>query len=73
MLQPMINVPTRREVVQPSDKVRFGDFETTIAALLAAMPADHAGAGRDERHRLGDRPKGPVKRNPGTGEVVPDE
>ena len=62
-----------REVVQPSDKVRFGDFETTIAALLEAVPADHAGVGRDERHPLGDRPKGPVKRNPGTGEVVPDE
>ena len=63
----------RRDVVQPSDRVRFGDFETTIAALLEAAPDDRAGAARDERHRLGDRPKGPVKRNPGTGEVVPDE
>lgn len=62
-----------REVVQPSERVRFGDVETTIAALLEAVPADHADGAKDRPRTLDDRPAGPVKRNPGTGEVMRDD
>ena len=62
-----------REVVRPSERVRFGDFETTIAKLLAAVPAARGAAAKDQRRSSEDRPVGPVKRNPGTGEVMRDD
>lgn len=62
-----------REVVRPSERVRFGDFETTIAKLLAAAPAARGEAAKDQRPSSKDRPVGPVKRNPGTGEVMRDD
>ena len=66
-------VRIRAEAVQSADQVRFGDFETTVAELLrqagAASDASATG-GREgnQDHRLA----GPVKRNPGTGEVMRD-
>ena len=62
-----------REVVRSSERVRFGDFETTIAKLLAAVPAARGNAAKDQRRSSEDRPVGPVKRNPGTGEVMRDD
>lgn len=62
-----------REVVRSSERVRFGDFETTIAKLLAAAPAARGAAAKDQRPSSEDRPAGPVKRNPGTGEVMRDD
>ena len=62
------------EVVQAADRVRFGDYETTVAELLrrAGVPIDTPGTG-DEGQRAPDhRLAGPVKRNPGTGEVMRD-
>ena len=62
-----------REVVRPSERVRFGDFETTIAKLLALAPAARGDAANNQRRSSQDRPVGPVKRNPGTGEVMRDD
>lgn len=62
-----------REVVRPSERVRFGDFETTIAKLLAAVPAARGDAAKEQRRSPEDRPVGRVKRNPGTGEVMRDD
>ena len=62
-----------REVVRPSERVRFGDFETTIAKLLAAAPAARGAAAKDQRPSSEDRSAGRVKRNPGTGEVMRDD
>ena len=62
-----------REVVRSSERVRFGDFETTIAKLLAAAPAARGDAAKDRRRSPEDHPVGRVKRNPGTGEVMRDD
>ena len=54
--------------------MRFGDYETTVAEWLrgAGVLGDTSVAGgkgeRAQDHRLA----GPVKRNPGTGEVMRD-
>ena len=63
----------RTETVQPKDRVQFADCETTIAELLRhAAPRHPAGTSHAaEQREAGDRLAGPVKRNPGTGEVMP--
>ena len=64
----------RAEPVQPKDRVQFADFETTVAELLRRAPPRHpsgVGAHAAEQRDAGDRVAGPVKRNPGTGEVMP--
>ena len=64
----------RTEPVQAKDRVKFADFETTVADLLRrAAPRHPAGVGAHaaEQRDLGDRLAGPVRRNPGTGEVMP--
>ena len=63
----------RTEAVETTDRVQFADFETTVAELLRlAGRGGVAGVGRSaEKRPAGDRLAGPVKRNPGTGEVMP--
>ena len=68
-------VRIRAEAVQSADKVRFGDYETTVAELLRRAGASNnaSGAGGGEGNHAPDhRLAGPVKRNPGTGEVMRD-
>ena len=68
-------VRLRAEAVQSADKVCFGDYETTVAELLrhAGALGNAPGTGGNEGKRLKDhRLAGPVKRNPGTGEVMRD-
>ena len=70
-------VRIRAEAVQSADKVRFGDYETTVAELLrragASNNASGTGTGGGEgNHAQDHRLAGPVKRNPGTGEVMRD-
>ena len=63
------------EVVQSADRVRFGDFEMTVAELLrrAGASSNTPGTGGGEgRHAQDYRLAGSVKRNPGTGEVMRD-
>ena len=62
------------EVVQPADKVRFGDYETTVAELLrnAGVLSNTSGIGEEGKRAQDLRLAGPVKRNPGTGEVMRD-
>ncbi len=61
------------EVVQASDKVRFGDYETTVAELLRHAGAiNTSGTGGEGQRAQDHRLAGPVKRNPGTGEVMRD-
>ena len=60
-----------RETVQPTDRVQFADFETTVAELLRLASGHPSGTGGSAaRHTAGDRLAGPVQRNPGTGEVM---
>ena len=66
-------VRIRAEAVQSADRVRFGDFETTVAELLRRAGADGDATGTGGREGSQDhRFAGPVKRNPGTGEVMRD-
>ena len=63
----------RTEPVQPRDRVQFADCETTVAELLRRAAPRHpsgVGAHAAEQRDMGDRVAGPVKRNPGTGEVM---
>ena len=61
------------EAVQSTDKVRFGDYETTVGELLRRVASGNTpGAGRGRKDGQDHRLAGPVKRNPGTGEVMRD-
>ena len=61
------------EAVQSTDKVRFGDYETTVAELLRRVASSSTpGTGRQGEYAKDHRLAGPVKRNPGTGEVMRD-
>lgn len=62
------------EVVQAADKVRFGDYETTVAELLrrAGVSSSTSGTGGEGQRAQDHRLAGPVKRNPGTGELMRD-
>ena len=63
------------------DRLRLGDVEIAVSELVRRVPA-HADVGtpaegqaaaRVAGRRSGDGlPKGPVRRNPGTGEVIAD-
>ena len=61
-----------REAVQPTDRVQFADFETTVAELLrlAGSGSPSGTGGSAAKRTAGDRLAGPVQRNPGTGEVM---
>ena len=61
-----------RETVQPTDRVQFADFETTVAELLrlAGSGSPSGTGGSAAKRTAGDRLAGPVQRNPGTGEVM---
>ena len=63
-----------RDRVQLGERVRFGDYETTVAELLrlAGASSDEPGVEEKRRPAADDRPAGPVRRNPGTGEVMRD-
>jgi predicted component of type VI protein secretion system len=70
--------PLVQDYVQPADRLRLGTFETTVEALLRALPRataspapGSAGAAGPVGH--GDsRPAGPVRRHPRTGEILSD-
>ena len=64
------------------DRLRLGDVEIAVSELGAscsgrtrtrALPREGQAAARVAGRRSGDGlPKGPVRRNPGTGEVIAD-
>jgi hypothetical protein len=65
--------PVRQDFVRPDQLLRLGDYECTVGDLLrwsrsapAVAPAD-AGGWDAARQR---RPRGPVARDPTTGEIV---
>lgn len=63
--------PLRQGFVRLDDDVRFGGHRCTVADLLAtagaAAPSEGGEApGQDHHHR----PRGPVERDPVTGEIV---
>ena len=64
----------RSATVRPEELLRFGDYEIAVAELLRRAAPSSAAFGpttAGERSRP-DPLSGPVKRNPGTGEVVRD-
>ena len=70
---------TQRAVV-PSDRLRLGSFLVTVSELVRRVQAhdeiDRTGresAAKNGACRPDDRlPRGPVRRNPRTGEVIAD-
>lgn len=77
----------RQRTVLPSDRLRFGRAELTAAELLSRipeLPGDRVGERRSSRNAAvrppgstigppeDDLPRGRVRRNPLTGEVVGD-
>jgi FHA domain len=65
--------PVRQDFVRPDQLLRLGDYECTAVDLLRwsrAAPAD-ASAGAGPREGAGQRRiRGPVARDPTTGEIV---
>ncbi len=68
----------RHHAVTPRDRLRFGSLAVEVSAMLrrvsvrqaAGRPAGDREAGRSATNYANDLPKGPVRRNPETGEVI---
>ena len=69
-----------QRAVTSTDRLRLGDVEIEVKELLRRAPRRTAGSAGDrdeESGRSGDRntdglPRGPVRRNPETGEIIAD-
>lgn len=70
-------VPVTQSFVRPGDRLMFGDFECSVDDLLRRIPDVGEGTSGPLEGDVGvgaplhdDRPEGPVRRDPTTGEVV---
>lgn len=70
-------IPIRQDFISPTDEILLGQYQTTVPQLIAmATQGDRRNASDlpsdGERKPLptDDLPKGPVKRRPGTGEII---
>lgn len=73
-------IPIRQDFITPTDVILLGQYRTTVPQLIAmAAQGDRRNASDlpsgGERKPLptDDLPKGPVKRRPGTGEIIKEE
>ena len=64
----------RAAFVDPDEPLRFGDMEASAAELERMAAASASGAGDDQSppRPLDDRPAGPVRRDPSTGDIIRD-
>ena len=69
--------PVRQEFVRSGDRLKFGAFECSLDDLLHQL--SHTGESKSESQGgetgtgtpiLDDRPQGPVRRSPTTGDVI---
>ena len=72
-------MPIKQDFISPTEHIALGSYQTTAQQLIA-MTAQGSRYTRDphlheERKPLptDDLPKGPVRRDPGTGEIIGEE
>lgn len=75
-------VPIRQDFVRAGERLRLGGFECTVDELLRRIPGGGApaapgpagaGPGTGGAPARDDRPAGPVRRDPETGEILSGE
>lgn len=60
-------VPIKQAFIRPTDVILLGHHQTTARQLIAMVnPKNRASAAKPEE----DLPRGPVRRNPATGEII---
>ena len=72
--------PIRQDFIRPGDRLRFGEFESSLEDLLRRIPREGSTDGKSQGTELGagstdvdDRPRGPVRRDPATGDLIAEE
>ena len=69
-------IPVRQEFIEPADAILFGRYQTSAHELLRKPMArgNQDGSGRGAEARpIDGLPKGRVRRDPGTGEIIGEE
>jgi hypothetical protein len=64
---------TRQAFVHPDQALRLGTYHCTLNGLfarLAPITGEEGGIGRESAGKSAPRPRGPVARDPRTGEIV---
>ena len=69
--------PIKQDYVNPGDRFKFGGFECSLEDLLRRIPhegaAEYGSQGTDSGTGSAirdDRPRGPVRRDPSTGDLI---
>ena len=72
--------PVKQDFIHPGDRLRFGAFECRVEDLLRRIPQEGSTENMSQGTEPGmdsakhdDRPRGPVRRDPSTGDLIPVE
>ena len=66
-------VAVKQDYVNPGDRIKFGTFECNLEDLLQRIPREGAMERRPQETGSAvrdDRPRGPVRRDPSTGDLI---